>query len=69
MTLYEQRPIDHEKIDEIQNNIDIIEERSVKGAMVWIRTKFIEDIETPSKFFYATESVFLKKENQNCVQR
>ena len=29
-SLYQQRPIDHEKIMEIQNNIDIIEERSLK---------------------------------------
>ena len=59
-SLYKQRPIDHEKIDEIQNNIDIIEERSVKGTMVRSRTKFIENEETPSKFFYTAESVFQK---------
>ena len=59
-SLYQQRPIDHEKINEIQNNIDIIEERSLKGAMVRSRTKFIENEETPSKFFYAAESVFQK---------
>ena len=59
-SLYEQRSIDHEKIDEIQNNIDIIEECSLKGAMVQSRTKFIENKETPSKFFYAAESVFQK---------
>ena len=59
-SLYQQHPIDHEKIDEIQNNIDTIEERSLKGAMVRSRTKFIENEETPSKFFYAAESVFQK---------
>ena len=59
-SLYQQHPIDHEKIDEIQNNIDLIEERSLKGAMVRSRTKFIENEETPSKFFYAAESVFQK---------
>ena len=40
-SLYQQHPIDHEKIDQIQNNIDIIEERSLKGAMVRSRNKFI----------------------------
>ena len=59
-SLYQQHPIDHEKIDQIQTNIDIIEERSLKGAMVRSRTKFIENEETPSKFFYAAESVFQK---------
>ena len=58
--LYQQHPIDHEKLDQIQSNIDIIEERSLKGAMVRSRTKFIENEETPSKFFYAAESVFQK---------
>ena len=28
-SLYQKRPTDHEKIDEIQNNIDLIEERSL----------------------------------------
>ena len=59
-SLYQQHPIDHEKLDQIQSNIDIIEERSLKGAMVRSRTKFIENEETPSKFFYAAESVFQK---------
>ena len=59
-SLYQKRPTDHEKIDEIQNNIDLIEERSLKGAMVRSRTKFIENEETPSKFFFAAESVFQK---------
>ena len=59
-SLYQQHPIDHEKIDEIQNNIDLIEERSLKGAMVRSRTKFIENEETRSKFLYAAESVFQK---------
>ena len=59
-SLYQKRPTDHEKIDEIQNNIDLIEERSLKGAMVRSRTKFIEKEETPSNFFYAAESVFQK---------
>ena len=59
-SLCQQHPIDHEKIDQIQTNIDIIEERSLKGAMVRSRTKFIENEETPSKFFYAAESVFQK---------
>ena len=59
-SLYQQHPIDHEKIDQIQTNIDIIEERLLKGAMVRSRTKFIENEETPSKFFYAAESVFQK---------
>ena len=54
-SLYQKRPTDHEKIDEIQNNIDLIEERSLKGAMVRSRTKFIENEETPSKFFFAAE--------------
>ena len=58
--LYQQHPIDHEKLDQIQSNIDIMEERSLKGAMVRSRTKFIENEETPSKFFYAAESVFQK---------
>ena len=59
-SFYQKRPTDHEKIDEIQNNIDLIEERSLKGAMVRSRTKFIENEETPSKFFFAAESVFQK---------
>ena len=59
-SLYQKRPTDHEKIDEIQNNIDLIEERSLKGAMVRSRTKFIENEETRSKFFFAAESVFQK---------
>ena len=59
-SLYQQQPIDHQKIGEIQNNIDLIEERSLKGAMVRSRTKFIDNEETPFKFFYAAESVFKK---------
>ena len=59
-SLYQQQPIDHKKIDEIQNNIEVIKERSVKGAMVQSRTKFIENKETPFKFLYAAESVFQK---------
>ena len=59
-SLYQQKPIDHQKIDQIQNNIDLIEERFLNGAMVRSRTKFIENEETPSKFFYAAESVFKK---------
>ena len=59
-SLYQQHPIDHEKLDQIQTNIDIIEERSLKGAMARSRTKFIENEETPSKFFNAAESVFQK---------
>ena len=59
-SLYQQRPIDHEKIAAIQNNIDLIEERSLKGAMVRSRTKFIKNEESTSKFFYAAESVFQK---------
>ena len=50
---YKQRHINHEEIDKIQNKIDLIEERPMKGAMVRSRTKFIENEETPSKFFYA----------------
>ena len=61
-------PIDHKKIDEIQNkqnNRDLIEERSVKGAMVRNRTKFVENEEILPNFFFffcffAAESVFLK---------
>ena len=61
-------PIDHKKIDEIQNkqnNRDLIEERFVKGAMVQNRTKFVENEEILPNFFlffcfFAAESVFLK---------
>ena len=67
-SLYQQRPIDHEKINEIQNNIDIIEERSLKGAMVRSRTKFIENEEAPSKFFYAAESVFQKNKTMTALK-
>ena len=49
-SLYQQLPIDHDKIDEIQNNIDLREQPFLKRAMVWRRTKFIENKETPSKF-------------------
>ena len=42
-SLYQQHPIDHEKIDAIQNNIDVIEEHSLKEAMLRSRTKFIEN--------------------------
>ena len=59
-SLYQQRPINHEQIDETQNKIDLIEQRSLKGAMVRSRTKSIENEETPSKFFYAAETVFQK---------
>ena len=59
-SLYQQLTINHEKIDEIQKKIDLIEERSLKGAMVQSRTKSIENEETLSKFFYAAESVFQK---------
>ena len=59
-SLYQKRPTDHEKIDEIQNNIDLIEEHSLKGAMVRSRTKFIENEETPSKFFLQ-QNLFSKK--------
>ena len=59
-SLYQQCPIDNEKTDKKQNNIGLIEERSLKGAMVRSRTKFIENEETPSKFFFAAESVFQK---------
>ena len=59
-SLYQQCPIDNEKTDIKQNNIGLIEERSLKGAMVRSRTKFIEKEETPSNFFYAAESVFQK---------
>ena len=58
-SLYQQHPIDHKNIDQIQTNRDIIEERSLKGAMVPSRTKFIVNEETP-KFFYAAELVFQK---------
>ena len=67
-SLYKQLPIDHEKIDEIQNNIDIIEECSLKGAMVQSRTKFTENKETPSKFFYAAESVFQKNKTVTALK-
>ena len=40
--------------------MDLIEERSLKGAIVQSRTKSIENEETLSKFFYAAESVFQK---------
>ena len=60
VSLYQQRAINHEQIDEIQNKIDLIEERSLKGAMVQSRIKSIENEVTPSKFFYAAESVFQK---------
>ena len=59
-SLYQQHPIDHEKTDKKQNNIGLIEERSLKGAMVRSRTKFIEKEETTSNFFYTAESVFQK---------
>ena len=54
-SLYQQRAINHERIDE-----ELIEERSLKGAMVQSRTKSTENEVTPSKFFYAAESVFQK---------
>ena len=57
-SLKQQHPIDHEKIDEIQNNVHLTEEPSLKEAMVQSRTKFIEIEETPSKFLDAAESVF-----------
>ena len=59
-SLYQQRPIDNETTDKKQNNIGLIEERSLKGAMVRSRTKFIEKEETTSNFFYTAESVFQK---------
>ena len=59
-SLYQQCPIDNEKTDKKQNNIGLIEERSLKGAMVRSRTKFIEKEETTSNFFYTAESVFQK---------
>ena len=59
-SLYQQYSINHEQIDETQSKIDLIEQRSLKGAMVRSRTKFIQNEETPSKFFYAAETVFQK---------
>ena len=59
-SLYQQHPINHEQIDQTQNKIDLIEQRSLKEAMVRSRTKFNENEETPSKFFYAAETVFQK---------
>ena len=50
-SLYQQRPINHEQIDETQNKIDLIEQRSLKGAMVRSRTKFIENEETLQNSF------------------
>ena len=46
-SLYQQRPINHEQIDGTQNKIDLIEQRSLKGAMVRSRAKLIENEETP----------------------
>ena len=63
-SLYKHRPINHKEIGKIQNKIDLIEERSLKGGMVRSRTKYIENEETPSKFFYAAESVFQKKKKK-----
>ena len=57
-SLYHQGPINHEQIDEIQNKI--IEERFLTGAMIQSRTKFIENLQKLSKFFYIAESVFQK---------
>ena len=57
-SLYQERPINHEQLDEIENKIDLIEESSLKGPMVQSRTKSIENEETPFKFFFAAESVF-----------
>ena len=59
-SLYQQLTINHEQIDEIQKKIDLIEECSLKGAMVQNRTKSIENEETLSKFFYTT-NLFSKK--------
>ena len=59
-SLYQQHPINHEQIDETQNQIDLIEAYCVKGAMVRSKTQFIENEETPSKFFYTAETVFQK---------
>ena len=58
-SLYQQRAINHERIDE-----ELIEERSLKGAMVQSRTKSTENEVTPSKFFYAAESVFQKSKKK-----
>ena len=57
-SLYQQRPINHGQLDEIENKIDLTEESSLKGPMVQSRTKSTENEETPFKFFYAAESVF-----------
>ena len=59
-SLYRQCSINHEQIDETQSKIDLIEQLSLKGAMVQSKTKFIQNEETPSKFFYAAETVFQK---------
>ena len=50
-SLYQQCPINHEQIDETQRKIDLIEECSLKGAMVRSRTKFIENEETLQNSF------------------
>ena len=59
-SLYKQRPTNHKEIGKIQNKKNLIEERSLKGAMFRGRTKFMENEGTPSKFFYEAESVFDK---------
>ena len=38
-SLYQQRPINHGQLDEIENKIDLTEESSLKGPMVQSRTK------------------------------
>ena len=67
-SLYQQRPIKHEQIDETQNKIDLIEEYSLKGAMIRSRTQFIENEEIPSKFFYTAETVFQKHKNHKSLK-
>ena len=44
--LYGRCPIENKKIDKIQNNVDLIEERPLKQDTVRNKTKFIENKET-----------------------
>ena len=58
--LYLQTPADHQKIDRIQNNIDLIEERSLKETMVGVEPDSLKT-KKPLPNSFMQQNLFFKK--------
>ena len=68
-SLYQQRPINHEQIDKTQSKIDLIEQRSLKGAMVRSRTQMYKKPRNPFKILLRSKNCFPKTQNHHSLKR